>query len=124
DAAFTLQGGTSVQVPTMNRTATMAHARIDGADVIELGYRGGDLAMRFVLPPRDQSPESWATEAHLSATPDFDDRRVALALPKFRIEPGAPVSLRAHLVALGMEAAFDGRAADFSGIAQPRDPRD
>lgn len=117
DAGFTLADGAAVQVPTMHRTGTMSHAQVGGADVIELGYRGGDLAMRFVLPPSDTSPEAWATEAHLSATPEFAERQVALALPKFRVEPGDAVLLKAHLIELGMPLAFDEARADFSGMA-------
>jgi serpin B len=120
--AFRVDGGTSAQVPTMHRTAAMQHGVIDGATVIELGYRGGDLAMRFVLPPEGAAPEAWATEAHLSDATVLAPVRVALSLPKFRIE-GDTVPLRDHLEALGIRLAFTNEA-DFSGIAAPPSPDD
>jgi len=125
DAAFTTEGGAAVQVPTMHRRGSYAVGQIGGATVVELGYRGGDMAMWLVLPPAGTAPEAWATEANLAADASaLTPRQILLAVPSFRIEPEAPVALRPHLEALGMRAAFSSTDADFTGIAAPPDPAD
>jgi len=121
--AFRVAGGASVQVDTMHATREMAHGQIDGATVIELPYRGGELAMRFVLPPEGTAPEAWATEQHLSDTSELTWRRVALSLPKVRLEPDT-IALSDHLVAMGMPLAFSASQADFTGMANPPSPAD
>jgi len=121
--AFRIDGGTSVQVDTMHTTREMAYGQIDGATVIELPYRGGELAMRFVLPAEGSAPDAWATEAHLSDATALESQRVDLSLPKFRLEPDT-VPLGEHLGALGMRLAFDASGADFTGMANPPSPAD
>lgn len=116
--SFRVDGGTAAQVDTMHRTARMAHGVIDGATVIEMPYRGGELAMRFVLPPEGTSPEAWATEAHLSDATALTEVRVELSIPKFRIETPA-IRLSDHLRAMGMPLAFERDQADFTGMANP-----
>jgi serpin B len=50
--------------------------------------------------------------------------RVAVALPKFEVNPAQSISLGETLRALGMARAFDPRHADFTGMANPPDPAD
>jgi serpin B len=121
--AFRVDGRTPVQVETMHATRELAYGQLDGATVIELPYRGGELAMRFVLPAEGSAPEAWATEAHLSDATALTTRRVALSLPKFRLEPPT-VPLADHLAAVGMPLAFDPDRADFTGMANPPSPAD
>lgn len=120
---FRVEGHMGVRVETMHATRSMAYGQIDGATVIELPYRGGELAMRFVLPAEGTEPEAWATEAHLSDATTLAERRVALSLPKLRLEPPT-VRLGDHLVAMGMPLAFDDERADFTGMANPPNPGD
>lgn len=115
---FRVDGRTAVEVDTMHATRTLAYGQIDGATIVELPYRGDELAMRFVLPAEGTPPEAWATEAHLSDTTALGSQRVALSLPKFRLEP-ATIPLEDHLTALGMHLAFDDDRADFTGMANP-----
>jgi serpin B len=49
--------------------------------------------------------------------------QVSVALPKFELNP-ASIALREELTALGMGVAFDRAQADFTGIANPPDPRE
>ncbi|MDQ3032924.1 MAG: serpin family protein [Myxococcota bacterium] len=122
-ASFRVDGGTAAQVDTMHRTARMALGVIDGATVIELPYRGDEIAMRFVLPAEGTAPAAWATEAHLSDAAQLTERRVELSIPKFRIET-ASIPLSDHLQAMGMSLAFDPAQADFTGMANPPSPAD
>lgn len=89
-------------------------ADVDGAQIVELPYEGGDLAMRFILPPV-ASAATWVTEAHLAA-PNFVAQEINLYLPKFRIEPSESVALRDHMEALGVHRAFDQENAEFTSI--------
>jgi serpin B len=49
---------------------------------------------------------------------------VLVSLPRFTIEPGAPLRLKEALQELGMKRVFDRESADLTGIANPPDPGD
>ena len=52
------------------------------------------------------------------------DQRVAVALPRFEVNPAASLSLGDALMAMGMPLAFSKESADFSGMAVRSDPRE
>lgn len=129
DAPFRLADGTTVNVPTMSRREGAARSAVvdvpperagrdDGTRLLELPYRGGELAMVFVVPPTpDGLP---ALEARL--TPELlaawlgalrDDDRSPVAVPRFRFKARF-ADLPAHLRAMGMILAFQDVGADFS----------
>lgn len=124
DAEFFAEGARSVRVPTMHRTGEMRYGEADGVQVLELPYRGDELAMTIVLP-REREGLS-AVEAQLDAARfeswigSLEARRVELALPKLRLAPES-TSLSDVLRALGMPRAFT-RDADFSGMVSPPRP--
>ena len=85
---------------------------------VDLLYGNGAFAMTVLLPKAGWSPaqllaaldpESWSALASR-----FEERDVALLLPRFRVEYGR--KLKEDLAALGMGIAFDA-SADFSRIA-------
>lgn len=122
--AFYVDGGdTSASVPTMNRTGSMRYGEADGVQIVELPYRNHEIAMTIVLP-RDRNGLAAIEEGLDPARIDGwvgalqDGRRVALALPKFRIAPSTPIRLSDMLQAMGMRLAFS-RQADFTGMANP-----
>jgi serpin B len=119
--AFTLQDGTSVEVPTMETTDWFGYGAMDGARLLKLPYADGEFLMVFVLPPEGSPPEDWATAANLRYL-WTEDARVHVRLPRFRIEDPEPRALKDDLTALGMPSAFDPAKADFDGIASPPDP--
>jgi len=126
-APFFAGGDREVKVPTMHRTDPIQIGDAPGLQILELPYRGSDLAMTIVLP-RDRTGIE-ALEAQLDAgkihtwIEGLRTARVELALPKFRIAPEPALSLGDLLREMGMESAFDGRA-DFSGIASPVRPEE
>lgn len=126
---FWVDGGSEqVFVPTMHRVGSMRYGATDTAQVLELPYRQNEVAMTLVVPrARDgvSALEEGLDAARLSewVAALRPGRRVAAALPKFRIAPASAVALRPHLEALGMRLAFT-RDADFTGIAAPPDPTD
>jgi serpin B len=125
-APFHLAGGATRDVPTMRRSASLRLARGAGWKALELPYKGGQLSMLVLLP--DAVNGLAALEHGLTAeTLDEIDRslasvRVAVALPRFEVNPAESIALADQLKAMGVAAAFDRRRADFTGIANPRDP--
>ncbi|HEY8072644.1 MAG TPA: serpin family protein, partial [Labilithrix sp.] len=113
DEPFHVDGHTTKNVPTMHATETRGYAEIPGAKIVQLAYRGSDLAMTIVLhdDPNDESIPEDAMRA-------LATRRVSLAMPRFKFESGA--DLGSVLAELGMRAPMS-MAADFSGMTEKRD---
>lgn len=124
DASFAAPKG-KLEVPTMHRTGEVAYAAIPEAKVslVQLPYVAEGLAMVIVLP--DAEDGLGALEAELDANAlqgwigKVATRKVDLALPKFRVEMGAPLLLKAPLSSLGVQRVFDAQKADLGGIAPP-----
>jgi serpin B len=126
DADFASVGAT-LKVPTMHAVDGYRLAKADGVAMLELPYKG-DAAMYIILPDKlDGLP---AVEKSLDAGKlatwigALANQRVAVALPRFTIDPREPTELSARLKALGMKDAFDSKRADFTGIASPPNPAD
>ncbi len=127
-APFHLTARDERSVPTMHRLDTLRLARRSGLLALELPYKGRQMSMLVLLPEALEGLP--ALEDSLSAASleaivrDLAPARVAVALPKFEVDPPQSLSLGDLLVALGMRDAFDRRKADFTGIANPPDPAD
>lgn len=125
-APFHLTEHEARTVPTMNRVGPFRIAEQEGVTAVEIPYQGGELSMILLVP--DQIAGLAAVENaldtnRLDTLVDAMNREpVALALPKFELNPGASLSLGEDLKALGMPFAFDGLKADFTGITNPPDP--
>ncbi|MFO0631721.1 MAG: serpin family protein [Nannocystaceae bacterium] len=108
----------------MHRTGHMTMARHDGATLVELPYGYGRYGLTVVLPDQRDGlaalertiDRAWFERARAGATGE----RVALALPKFRIEAPEPLRLRALLQRLGLVEVF-GPHADLTGIAAAKE---
>lgn len=121
--AFTLAGGKKTQVPMMHQEAQFRYAEADGAQILEMGYRGGSWAMVFALPAAADglsALEAKLTEKSLAGWREaMDFTAVQVALPRFELKPEGPLALGNALKDMGVKLAFDGGRADFSGIAPP-----
>ena len=114
DAPFKLLDGAQVQVPTLHQTGD-GYRYGEAADyrAVELPYDGGQLSMVVVVPGDLAAFEASLTGTTLeNVTKSLEPASVELALPKFKFD--APLGLKDHLQALGMNDAFQN--ADFSGI--------
>lgn len=121
----TFTTGTGRRVPAELMTGGLETARWGagaGWQAVRLAYAGGTLAMTVVLP--DQGRFDGLTNAvaagglaEILASPRPGG--VVLSLPRWRFRTSVP--LREALVALGMVAAFDEGAADFSGMTRETD---
>jgi serpin B len=119
---FALADGGTVDVPMMRNTAGRAWGAIDGATLVELPYRGDDLAMVLVVP--DATDGLDAVLASLdpasldaAALDAFGPSQIEVVMPRFTLRSHA--SLNAPLAALGMPTAFDEVLAELRGIAPP-----
>jgi serpin B len=103
-------------------------AREQGWKALELPYKGGQMSMLLVLP--DTVDGLSALEASLTArgleamVKILASRKVIVSLPKFEVDPPGSLALADTLVRMGMPIPFDRQKADFTGIANPPDPRD
>ncbi len=124
-APFHLANGEVVEAPLMRQTGRFAYREIDGAQVLRLPYKGGELAMLVVLPRTAaglgemESSLTAAALLDLVAGAGETVRRVEVHLPRFRVEK--LLNLGPPLAALGMPAAFSPEQADFSGMTGGKD---
>lgn len=111
--------GTSHDVPMMSMEAPLRHAARDGFAAADLLYGNGAFAMTILLPDQGSTPATvlagLTPEAWRQVDAAFEESKIVLALPKFRMEYRR--SLVDDLKAMGMGIAFDQGEADFSGIA-------
>ncbi len=110
-------GADSVEVPMMHgkrRLPYAADAKL-GVEAVDIPYKA--MSMLVLLPKPGKLP-SLEQKLSGSALERIDNQlttqEVALGLPKFALESG--YQLGDCLRSLGVEAAFDVDAADFSGI--------
>jgi serpin B len=121
-------GGTAARpVPTMSQTSSFSYANAAGASLVELPYKDKRTSMYLLVPDaRDGLP---ALETTLESTfktlqSKLAERRLALSLPRFTIDPPSSIDLAKVLQKLGMVDAFSAEKADFSNIAKPKTPAD
>jgi serpin B len=136
DEPFHLTASTEKKVPTMKKVAHLRTHKIDGGRVVELGYKGLNAnrdgmanAMWIVVPDAVDGLGALEKKLNADALKDWSgqlkaDEPVALELPRFEVNPADSVDLVAELKALGMADALDKDKADFTGMANPPDPRE
>lgn len=125
DRPFSIDTDTNKPVPTMHGRIAARFVERDGAKLVSLPYKGKDLSMVLVVPNDVDGLE--AVEASMTADSfkSFLDgaqpTKVDVALPKFEIDPSAPLALASVLAELGMPLLFDRVRADLTGIANPKE---
>lgn len=107
--------GSPVTTPMMHTTQTLAYAKGQGYQAVELPYDGQELSMVIIVPDKGtfrsfQSKVSWSTVE--GAIASLASKEVVLSMPSFTFK--AAYELNKPLQELGMSAIFSG--ADFSGI--------
>ena len=111
-----LDGGTT-GVDMMRATEYFGYAAGDGYQVVDLPYVGGELSMAVLLPDqgRFQEFEERLDGGFLDqALARVSESYVALEMPRFEFD--AAFRLGETLKIMGVSAAFDAGAADFSGM--------
>jgi serpin B len=122
-APFYVTPTAPVSADMMSLEAEFRFGGDDATQVVELPYKGKDLAMLVLLPvARDGLP---ALEARLdnalldSWLAGMATREQIVELPKFEMTKS--FSLNGTLADMGMPSVFDPSAADLSGIDGARD---
>jgi len=122
DGPFTLEDGTTKQVPMMTRTAYLNYFDGDGFRALRLPYGGGAKSMYILLPdPKRRladlisklTAKNWDTWMG-----QLKEERVTVFLPRFKANYESEINK--PLIALGMGDAFSDHA-DFSGIDGQKD---
>jgi len=122
---FYLSATRTRDVQMMHQTGYFAAAQVDAVKLLELPYKGEDMSFLAVLP--EQTDGLAALEASLSAGQleswqhALKQQRVSVALPRFELNPAAPLKLASSLSALGMPLPFTPEA-DFTAMANPVNP--
>lgn len=122
DVAFNLLDGSQVIVPMMGQMMYIPYAAGDGYQAVELPYAGNSAAMDIIVPDagRFEEVESALTSEKLDEILNsMEQNSVMLRMPKFEFE--SSFSLSDMLTNMGMPAAFDRNAADFSGMTGKQD---
>lgn len=115
DGPFTLLDGSTVTVPMMSQTDSLAFAQGDGWRAVELPYIEGKLALTLVLPDEFANFVAGFDAARLNEIAmALTDQEVDVMLPEFSFETKA--DLAQVLSHMGMSDAFVPGKADFSGM--------
>ena len=119
DEEFHLGDGSTVSVPMMH--GSTGYGEGDGWRAAHLAYAGGTLAMTVVLPDegREQDLDALVTDGGLPELLAMQSDEVDLSLPRWTFLANAP--LKDALIGLGMTAAFNDSAADFSAMTTEAD---
>lgn len=123
DLPFRTGAGLSVDVPMMSQEGRFPYYKGEGFAALEMPYEGEDLAMLILLPDDDSGMAD--LEARLSPqaleewTSSLREQKVHVVVPRFKLE--TRYTLNEQLVAMGMDLAFDSRAADFTRMTGKSD---
>jgi serpin B len=124
DEDFHLSARKKIQTPFMHQTNEFAYSKERAFSILELPYLAGQMVMDILLPNKEDglpSLETSLTGSRLQeALGRLKNQRVAVALPKFRIED-THNELVECLKHLGAIDAFVYGKADFSGISGDRE---
>jgi serpin B len=118
DQPFHLLDGSTKQVSLMTQGGTFTYFQNDNFQAVSLPYGDGRLNMLVFLPTANSSLQAF--EQTLNETNwntwvgQFHKADGTLKLPRFSMD--YELSLNAPLKALGMNVAFDPKAADFSAM--------
>jgi len=123
DAPFRVTPKQEVTVPMMRRQKEFQYLETSSFQALRLVYKGGNLSMIVFLPRKvDGLPEfenSLTTDKLAGWLTKLDWREVEVFLPRFRVT--SAFTLNEVLSAMGMQQAFDAKAADFSGLTGGKD---
>ncbi|WP_394840583.1 serpin family protein [Pendulispora brunnea] len=125
---FHVNATTKKDVSTMRREDRLRFVQQDGLKALEIGYKGGQMSMLFVLPDKVDGVEALEKSLDNGKIADLvsalKPQTVNVEVPKFEINPSASLALGDRLQEMGMTLAFNRRTADFTGIANPPSPDD
>jgi serpin B len=119
ESDFTLLDGSIKKVPMMFASAkSFWFLKGDNFDAVGLPYGDGKLRMYVFLPHRESSLKELHKDLSVASWNEWISRfrqtELNVFMPRFSL--GYEIVLNDALTSLGMGIAFDGGAADFSGM--------
>jgi serpin B len=121
---FHIDGGATVNVPTMMEQQKLSYARREGFSIVVIPY--SDWNIQFVILLPDKTNDLAALENKLNPSlfaecANLPTQEIIVHLPKFKLEPPM-IPLSKQLQELGMKTAFDKPAdsANFDRMAPRR----
>jgi serpin B len=118
--------GKVVNVPTMRNIASFGHVKVGDVEAVEMAYAGNRFAITLAMPTKVDNFESFEAGLDSAAwdqvVSGLKHERLAVSVPRFKIDPGVSIELKKALSALGMSVAFDAKRADFRGMGSPANP--
>lgn len=121
--AFTLLEGKEVKVPMMNHTGSFGYSELPDLQLLEMWYKGGELAMVALLPSKQTRLQDF--EQSLTAEKldqwigSLRPRKVEVHFPKYQMT--SAFQLTDKLEKLGMTDAFSMKDADFLDMTRGKD---
>ncbi|MEO0091193.1 MAG: serpin family protein [candidate division WOR-3 bacterium] len=120
DRPFTLSNGEKKQVPMMYQKGNYRYLKADKFQAISLPYGKGKMSMYIFLPDTNSNLTEFLKNLNLKNWQEwmrqFYYSDGTIILPRFKTEYDK--SLNSALKTLGMEIAFIGGKANFSGMMQ------
>ncbi|WP_319502009.1 serpin family protein [uncultured Draconibacterium sp.] len=118
DLPFYLQNGSTIQVPTMQKTESLPYYSNNVFRAIKLAYGAGNYNMFVFLPQEENSLENIVNELGVDSWKNWmesftDTVNIDLKLPRLKYK--YEITLNDVLADMGMGVAF-GDGADFTGI--------
>jgi serpin B len=118
---FTLEGGSTRQVPRMTQSARFDYFETGDMQAIRMPFGAGDLVMEILLPAKTSSldaleqqltPEHWKDwQARYASRPG------TIELPRFELT--GSYKLNGPLQTLGIRRAFEAGGAQLTGMLSP-----
>ncbi len=122
DNEFNLLDGSQVTVPMMGQDMYIPYVSGEGYQAVELPYAGNSAAMDIIVPDAGRFEEiesALTSEVFEDMLASMEQTPLIFRMPKFEFE--SSFSLSDQLSNMGMSAAFDRNAADFSGMTGKKD---
>lgn len=123
DADFHSAAGATRKVRMMQQHGKYRYLKGDNFASVALPYGKGGMSLYLVLPDEDVSLDNLLDRLDAVTWNQWvgrmPQREGEVKIPRFKLT--YEKSLNDALQAIGMEAAFDARQADFSGMRQERD---
>ena len=120
DEEFLLFAGRAIKTPMMHRTEGFYYFDGGSFQALEIPYKKKEISMIVLLPKAIEGLSALEQSVTPANMPQLlgslrPAPTVFVTIPKFKME--AQFELKDKLIAMGMKEAFDGKIADFSGVA-------
>ena len=114
---FTLLNGSQVSVPMMKQEEHFSYSEGEGYQAVELPYEGGAAGMLIIVPDINTFEifeQNLDNQVLSDITNSLEYTNINLNMPKWEFK--SDILLKDTLRSMGMNDAFLGGTADFSGI--------